>query len=234
MRFKFALSLALMLGLSQLAFGQAEPIVREVMNIPVGSTKLESFMDLREKFPEYRVVGSQALFIDAVAGRTPKDSSVRIEGVYFINDEARLLIQLFYANDRLFSKSASWYYNPDQLEAIKAKHKRLDGTIVSHPTLLNKTGGVVNGQEEKHETGVRTVYPIAQVSGQEWIVDSGYEVIYARGSSVNLLGYWVYFDGANTIGTPLGHIPTNLPLRPNATWTELEQALTGASASSTR
>jgi hypothetical protein len=202
MKLFFSSAFTALFALSSLA--QTEPYFKAMKSLKNNSTKLESFMLLKKDFPIFQPCGEDFRLVGEYPNPEKEGEMFKIEAFQFVNLKDRAVIQLLFANDRLYAKNVMWFYNADEIAQVQQKYAAMNNNLHANQYLLSTEGGRVVSKEAKTETGDVTFYPVLTQGMDYQEAYVGYEMVYHRKEGKSSYdGFWVYIESYNTIGNPL-------------------------------
>lgn len=202
MKLLYATALSALIALS--ATAQTEPYFKAMKALKINSTKLESFMLIKKDFPAFQACGEDFRLVGEYPNPEKEGEMFKIEAFQFVNMKERAVIQLLFANDRLYAKNVMWYFNADEIAQVQQKYAAMNNNLHANQYLLSTEGGRVVSKEARTETGDVTFYPVLTQGMDYQEAYVGYEMVYHRKEGKSSYdGFWVYVEAYNTIGNPL-------------------------------
>ena len=215
-----SLIIAFSLGLT----AQNEPFVKALKKLEYGSTILDAAMLFKKEFPDFKVLTTAPVLLKQFTNPYDTTQTFTIEAFYFINEQDKELVQLYYVNEGLYEKSAYWYYDKDDVAGVEQRYMQCNNAFVANPILLAAESGKVKSEEEKYELGRKTHYPVTKVGKSEHKGETGYYLVYSRDTGGRC--FWAYAQLFNTLDNGLDN-SMDFPhiMAPNCTWDELQATL---------
>ena len=191
---------------------QTEPYFKAMKALKINSTKLESFMMLKGDYPHFVPCNGDAMVVGEYPNPDKDGETFKVEAFHFVYEKDGAVIQMLFANDRLYAKNVMWYYGKDQVKEVKQKYAAMNNNLHANQYLLHVEGGRVISKEAKTESGDITAYPI-QTRGMDYMeANVGFESVY-MGETPNMEsndGYWVYVEVFNSFDNPV-HLGMTIP-----------------------
>ena len=208
---KFLLSGAMVVTMFT-ASAQTEPYYKAMKSLKINSTKLESFMMMKGDFPHFTACNGDALVVGEYPNPDKDGETFKVEAYQFVYEKDQVVIQMLFANDRLYAKNIMWFYGADKVKEVKQKYAAMNNNLHANQYLLNVEGGRVISKEAKTETGDITAYPI-QTRGMDYMeANVGFESAYMgeAATTKGITGYWVFVEVYNSFDNPI-HLGMTTP-----------------------
>jgi len=211
-------------SLSMVAFAQSQAYVKTLKKLEFGTTILDAAMMFKADHPEFEIFTDGPVQITVFTNPYDETQKIQIQALYLINEKDKDLIQLYYANDKLYQKGTFWFEPKDSVTLVQTNYMKARNAFISNSTLLFFEAGNVKNEEKSSDLGKKTVFPIERQGKKARVGEAGYELVYTPETKAR--GFWVYMTAYSTMNSTLDS-SMDFPIMstPKGIWEELAQLL---------
>ena len=211
-------------SLSIAAFAQSQAYIKTLKKLEFGTTILDAAMMFKAAHPEFEVFMDGPVQITVFTNPYDETQKIRIQALYLVNEKDQDLIELYYANDKLYQKGSFWFEPKDSVTLVQTNYAKARNAFLSNSALLFVEAGKVTSEETSYDLGKKTVFPIEKQGKKARAGEVGYELVYTQETKAR--GFWVYMMAYSTLNSALdSSMDFPMMTTPKGVWEELSELL---------